>query len=54
MIVKAIKKRISKKTNSKNTSAKAKKVNWDKYFGKITFPLDGITLQRKMRDEWEQ
>mgnify|MGYP003460309526 CR=1 FL=1 len=36
----------------KKATAKTKKINWDKYFGKIDFPVDAITYQRKMRDEW--
>ena len=36
----------------KKASSKAKKINWDKYFGKIDFPFDAITYQQKMRDEW--
>jgi len=43
-----------KKTKPKNTTPRVKKINWDKYIGKINFPADGITLQRKMRDEWSQ
>jgi len=54
MMVKIIKKRIAKKTKPKNTTPRVKKINWDKYIGKINFPADGITLQRKMRDEWSQ
>ena len=33
-----------KKANSNNTS---------KYFGCITEPIDGLTAQRGMRDEWD-
>jgi hypothetical protein len=36
----------------KKASTKTKRINWDKYFGKIEFPVDAITYQRKMRDEW--
>ena len=38
----------------KKASAKTKKINWDKYFGKIEFPVDAISYQRKMRNEWSK
>jgi hypothetical protein len=33
-------------------SAKSKKINWDKYFGKINFPVSALSYQQKMRNEW--
>lgn len=35
----------------KKASAKAKRINWDKYVGKIKLP-DPLNYQQKMRDEW--
>jgi hypothetical protein len=36
----------------KKVVAKSKKNSWDKYFGKIALPIDVLTYQRKIRDEW--
>jgi len=51
--------RISKKDSGKSktekikkVSAKSKKINWDKYFKKVKFPVDAIAYQQKMRNEW--
>jgi hypothetical protein len=33
-------------------AAKSKKIDWNKYFGRIEFHGDAVALQRKMRDEW--
>lgn len=38
----------------KRVSVKTKKIKWDKYFGKIEFPVDALTYQKKMRDEWSK
>jgi hypothetical protein len=29
-----------------------KKLDWDKFFGKVKFPEDPVQYQRKLRDEW--
>jgi len=54
MVIKVGKKESSRTIAEKlkKASAKTKKINWDKYFGKIDFPVDALTYQRKMRDEW--
>lgn len=54
MIIKIGKKESTKRIAGKlnKIKARSKKVNWDKYFGKIDFPIDALTYQRKMRDEW--
>lgn len=51
--------RIGKKESPKKVAGKirkitsrSKKINWDKYFGKIEFPIDALTYQRKLRNEW--
>lgn len=36
----------------KKLKTKRKKVNLDKYFGKINFGMDGLTYQKKIRNEW--
>ena len=36
----------------KKAATGSKTINWDKYFGKIDFPMNALTFQRKMRDEW--
>ncbi len=36
-----------------NESPKGKKLNWEKFFGKVNFNMDPIDYQRKLRDEWE-
>jgi hypothetical protein len=55
MVVKLKKKESQKKREDKirRVSAKSKKIDWDKYFGKIDFPVDAHTYQRKLRDEWQ-
>ena len=54
MIIKIGKKESAKGISGKlkKTVSKSKKILWDKYFGKIKFPVDALTYQRKMRDEW--
>ena len=49
-----IKRESTKKVASKlrKITSRSKKINWDKYFGKIEFPVDALTYQRRMRDEW--
>jgi hypothetical protein len=54
MIAKITKKRLSKKNTSRKKQVARKKINWDKFFGKITFEIDGVAIQRQMRDEWGQ
>ena len=53
--------RIGKKESPKSAASKikkvtsrSKKINWDKYVGKIKFPNDALTYQQKVRDEWGQ
>jgi hypothetical protein len=54
MTVRIVKKKSSKKAPSKHrkVSARSKRINWDKYFGKIEFPVEALSYQRKARDEW--
>lgn len=54
MTVKIGKKESPKKIAEKLRKIKftSKKIHWDKYFGKIKFPVDALTYQQKMRDEW--
>jgi hypothetical protein len=54
MTVKIGKKESLKKVAGKirKITSRSKKINWDKYFGKIKFPIDALSYQRKMRDEW--
>jgi hypothetical protein len=54
MTVKIGKKESPKKVAGKirKITSRSKKINWDKYFGKIKFPINALTYQRKMRDEW--
>jgi hypothetical protein len=33
-------------------TAKSKSINWDKYFGKIKFPMNALAYQQKIRNEW--
>jgi len=30
-----------------------KSIDLKKYFGKVTFDIDGLTYQKKVRNEWE-
>ncbi len=54
MTVKIGKKESLKKVAGKlrKVTSNSKKIDWNKYFGKIEFPFDALTYQRKMRDEW--
>ena len=54
MTVKIGKKESPKKIAGKLSKMKSrsKRIHWDKYFGKIKFPVDALTYQQKMRDEW--
>lgn len=54
MTVKIGKKESPKKIAGKLSKMKSrsKRILWDKYFGKIKFPEESLTYQRKMRDEW--
>jgi hypothetical protein len=54
MTVRIGKKESPKKVTSKiqKVTSRSKKINWDKYVGKIKFPVDALTYQRKVRDEW--
>jgi hypothetical protein len=50
-----IPKRESTRTKAQKLAkaiSKSKHINWDKYFGKIKFPVDAMTYQLKVRDEW--
>lgn len=38
----------------RKVTARSKKINWNKYVGKIKFPADALTYQRKVRDEWSR
>lgn len=51
--------RLKKKTANKSLKSKLKKaspsvkqVDWDKYVGKIQIPVDALTYQKKIRNEW--
>jgi len=44
----------SKAQKLAKASAKSKKIDWDKYFGKIDFPVDAVAYQRKLRNEWSK
>jgi hypothetical protein len=41
-----------KKSKKRSASSDVKKIDWDKYFGKIHFSEDGLTYQKRVRDEW--
>lgn len=55
MVVKLKRRESQKNLKSKlrKVSAKSKKIDWDKYFGKINFPVNAVSYQRKLRDEWQ-
>lgn len=42
----------SKAKKVAKATSKSKHINWDKYFGKIKFPVDALAYQTKVRDEW--
>lgn len=43
-----------RETIRKATELKSKKtVDLDRYFGKVDFGVDGLTYQKKLRDEWK-
>ncbi len=44
----------SKARKLAKATAKSKNIKWDKYFGKISFPVDALAYQKKLRDEWGQ
>jgi hypothetical protein len=46
---KTIRETIRKATERKNR----KTVDLDRYFGKVDFGVDGLTYQKKIRDEWK-
>ncbi len=54
MTIKIGKKESPKKVARKirKITSRSKKIDWDKYFGKIKFPVGALTYQRKVRDEW--
>ena len=54
MTIKIGKKETTKKAARKlrKITSKSKRIIWDKYFGKIQFPIAALTYQRNMRDEW--
>ena len=56
MTVKTSKRESPRSKAQKLTKAtsKSKHINWDKYFGKIKFPVDALTYQLKTRDEWSK
>lgn len=44
----------SKAKKVAKATSKSKHINWDKYFGKIKFPVDALAYQTKVRDEWSK
>lgn len=56
MAVKISKRETTRTKAQKLTRAtsKSKHINWDKYFGKIEFPVDALAYQLKVRDEWSK
>jgi len=54
MAIKIFKGKTTRTKAQKLTKAtsKSKHINWDKYFGKIKFPVDALAYQLKVRDEW--
>jgi hypothetical protein len=44
----AIRETLRKVTNQKAS----KSITLDKYFGKVSFGTDGLTYQKKVRNEW--
>jgi hypothetical protein len=51
--------KVSKKSSRKalekavlKTKSSQKKVDLSKYFGKVNFGVDGLTYQKKIRNEW--
>lgn len=46
---KKIDKAIQKATSGKNKN----KIALDRYFGKVSFNTDGLTYQKRIRDEWK-
>lgn len=52
-----INKRESENSKAKKLAkarAKSKKIDWNKYFGKINFRVDALDYQRKLRNEWSK
>ncbi len=37
----------------KKLESSSKGIDLDKYFGKINFEVDGLTYQKKVRNEWK-
>lgn len=56
MVIRLKKKAANKslKSKLKKASASTKKIDWDKYVGKIQIPVDALTYQKKLRNEWSQ
>jgi len=46
-------KKIREKIDELLKSKKKKPVDTNRYFGKINFGEDGLTYQKKIRDEWK-
>ena len=44
-----IREALNRATNTKNK----KSIPLDKYFGKVSFDIEGLAYQKKLRDEWE-
>jgi hypothetical protein len=51
--------KISKTTTRKEiekalakSKSKRKRINLSKYFGRVDFGIDGLTYQKKIRNEW--
>lgn len=52
--------RVSKKSKREDLDkaltrmkSKRKKIDLNKYFGKVDFGVDGLTYQKKIRNEWK-
>lgn len=46
------KKQIEKKIERVSKEKEGKRIDAGKYFGKIDFGVDGLTFQKRVRDEW--
>jgi hypothetical protein len=52
-MISKIKKKVSSPARKPmRVAQKKKQINWDKYFGKITFPFDPMKYQQEARNEW--
>lgn len=46
-------KEIDKAMQKLTDRKKKEKIPLDKYFGKVTFETDGLSYQKKIRNEWQ-